>query len=384
MVLLARIVLGTVGVAGAIVLLVVVVGTFLPRVPVIGFLGSFLSGQYPVHVLPAAVLEAGVGLGLVALGVPTLGTTLVVVGGLALVGGLVVLGALTRTARAEGTRIDWWLALTALDQSGATPDATVTYRPGLDLDVVLPSGPGPHPVMVWVHGGSWVRGTRADRARSNRWFAEHGLAVVAVQYRLPGDEPLPGATLGEAQRDDVAAALAWVRDAGRGYGLDPTAVTLAGQSAGATLALSTTAALAGVPGAGLPGGRPTPPPAATVAFYPVVDLRLVAPGLQDAVFGGPARTEAALTRAASPTDLVAGALPPTMLVVGAADNFIRADLVRGYDAALRTAGVPGRLLQVPYADHVFDHPYGSPGGQIARPAVLAFVRDRAWTRTPRP
>jgi acetyl esterase/lipase len=156
-------------------------------------------------------------------------------------------------------------------------------------------------------------------------------------------------------------------------------VTLAGQSAGATLALSTTAALAGLPGASLPERTPTPPPAATVAFYPVVDMRLIAPGLQDAVFGAPAASVPALTRAASPSDLVAGNLPPTMLVVGTADNFIRADLVRRQDAALRAAGVPGRLLQVPYADHVFDHPYGSPGGQIARPAVLAFVRERAWT-----
>jgi acetyl esterase/lipase len=380
---LARFALGTVGVAGAAVLLVVVVGTFLPRIPVIGFFGSFLSGQYPVHVVPAALVGIGLGLGLVALGVPALGVVVAVVGGLALLGGLVVLGALHTAARAEGVRIDWALALRAVDQSGATPDLTVTYRPGLDLDVVLPAGPGPHPVMVWVHGGSWVRGTRADRIRSNRWFADHGLAVVAVTYRLPGDPALPGATLGEAQRDDVAAALAWVRGPGREYGLDPTAVTLAGQSAGATLALTTTAALAGVPGAGLPGAAPTSPPAATVAFYPVVDLRLVAPGLQVAVFGGPTSAFPTLTRSASPTDLVAGALPPTMLVVGAADNFIRADLVRAYDAALRASGVPGRLLQVPYADHVFDHPYGSPGGQIARPAVLAFLRERAWTPTPR-
>ena len=380
---LARIALGTLGVAGALVLLIVVVGTFLPRVPVIGFFGSFLSGQYPVHVVPAALLGVGTGLGLVALDVPRLGVVVAVVGGVALVGSLVVLGTLRSSARVEGVRIDWWSALADVDQSGATPDAVVTYRPGLELDVTLPPGPGPHPTMVWVHGGSWVRGTRADRVRSNRWFAEHGLAVVSVQYRLPEDEPIPGATLGESQRDDVAAALAWVRGPGRGYGLDPGAVTLAGQSAGATLALTTTAALAGVPGAGLAGTAPTDAPAATVAFYPVVDLRLVAPGLQDAVLGGPAGTLRTLTRAASPTDLVGASLPPTMLVVGAADNFIRADLVRAHDAALRAAGVPGRLLQVPYADHVFDHPFGSPGGQIARPAVLAFVRERAWTATPR-
>jgi hypothetical protein len=47
---LARIALGTVGVLGAAALLVVVLGTFVPRIPVIGFFGSFVSGQYPVHV----------------------------------------------------------------------------------------------------------------------------------------------------------------------------------------------------------------------------------------------------------------------------------------------------------------------------------------------
>jgi acetyl esterase/lipase len=77
---------------------------------------------------------------------------------------------------------------------------------------------------------------------------------VSVRYRLPGDAPLPGATLGEAQRDDVAAALAWVRGPGQDHGLDAGAVTLAGQSAGATLALTT-----GVAGATLAGDPPTPP-----------------------------------------------------------------------------------------------------------------------------
>ncbi|MEJ2869254.1 hypothetical protein WCD74_15875 [Actinomycetospora sp. OC33-EN08] len=105
----------------------------------------------------------------------------------------------------------------------------------------------------------------------------------------------------------------------------------------------------------------------------------IASGLQDAVFGGPGATRTRLTRAASPGDLVDARLPPTLLVLGAADNFIRADLVRGYDASLRAAGVPGRLVEVPYADHVFDHPYGSPGAQIARPAVLAFVREQVAT-----
>jgi acetyl esterase/lipase len=371
---LARVALGLVGVVGAVVLAVLVLGTFLPRLPVIGFLGSFVSGQYPLHAALGAVVGLGAGLGLLALGVPRLGGVVTTVAALAVVGTLVVLGTQAGAARAAGVRLDWGLALTAVDQRGAPPDLVVEYQPGLELAVHLPSGPGPHPVMVWVHGGSWVRGTVADRARANRWYADRGLAVVAVQYRLPGDAPLPGATLGEAQRHDVACALAWIGGPGAAHGLDPDAVVLGGQSAGATLALSTTAALTGVPRASLPGGCTAPAPRATVAFYPVVDMTQIAPGLQDAVFGGPTSARPALTRAASPGDLVDPRLPPTLLVLGRADNFIRADLVRGFDAALRAAGVSGRLVEVPYADHVFDHPYGSPGAQIARPAVLDFVR----------
>lgn len=372
--ILARAALGLIGVVGAVALAVIVLGTFVPRLPVIGFLGSFVSGQYPLHAALGALVGLAAGIGLLALGVPRLGGVVTTVAALAVVGTLVVLGTQAAAARAAGVRPDWALTLTAVDQRGAPPDLVVAYQPGLELAVHLPSGPGPHPVMVWVHGGSWVRGTTADRARANRWYADQGLAVVAVQYRLPGDPPLPGATLGEAQRHDVACALAWVRGAGTAHGLDPEAVVLGGQSAGATLALATTAALAGVPRASLPGGCPAPAPRATVAFYPVVDMTQIAPGLQDAVFGGPASARPALTRAASPDDLVDPRLPPTLLVLGKADNFIRADLVRGYDAALRAAGVPGHLVQVPYADHVFDHPYGSPGAQIARPAVIDFVR----------
>ena len=121
---LARIALGTLGVAGALVLLIVVVGTFLPRIPVIGFFGSFLSGQYPVHVVPAALLGVGMGLGLVALDVPRLGVVVAVVGGVALVGSLVVLGTLRSSARAEGARIDWW-----------------SRGPARDPELVQPPGP---------------------------------------------------------------------------------------------------------------------------------------------------------------------------------------------------------------------------------------------------
>jgi hypothetical protein len=56
--------------------------------------------------------------------------------------------------------------------------------------------------------------------------------------------------------------------------------------------------------------------------------------------------------------------------------------VRGDDRALRDDGVPGRLLEVPHADHVFDHPLRSPGAQLTRPAVAAFLGEHVGVRAP--
>ncbi|GLZ44390.1 hypothetical protein Acsp06_05750 [Actinomycetospora sp. NBRC 106375] len=362
--------------AGAVVwllaVLVVAVGTYAPRLPVIGFLGSFVTGQYPLHAALAGVV--GVGLAGLAwnLGARRDGPPMLVI---ALLATVALVGVVISQARAADTTIDWWAALTVTGQPDGHPDRTDQYgvdadgRP-LHLDLYRPTGPGPHPVVVWVHGGSWVRGERTDRTALCRWLADRGHAVVAVEYRLP-----PPAPVGEGQRRDVAAAASWAVEHAAEEHLDPDRVVLAGQSAGATLALSTTAGI-------LAGELTGPRPRAVVAHYPVTDLRAIAPQLQDAVLGGPAAQHPARTRDGSPADLVRPDLPPTLLVLGAADHFVFPDRVRAYDRALRAAGVPGRLVEVPHADHVFDFPFGSPGAQMTRPQVAAFLAEHVGTRTP--
>lgn len=283
------------------------------------------------------------------------------------VGMLVVLGSLAALARAEGVRLDWASALTVTGQPDGRPDRTVPYTPGRSLDVYLPPGAGPHPVVVWLHGGSWVRGERTDRTALNRWLAERGHAVLSVQYRLPPPSPV-----GQDQQRDVACAVAWAHDHAGELGLDAEHVVLAGQSAGATLALNTASGL--LDGSvRCPGGSGLPAPAGVVAYYPPVDLRLIDPSLQDALFGGSADRNPDLLRALSPADQLRPGLPPTLVLLGSADHFVFPEQVVTYARRLRAAGVPGRLLVVPYADHVFDQPFGSPGAQITRPAVARFL-----------
>ena len=105
------------------------------------------------------------------------------------------------------------------------------------------------PVLVFLHGGAFIAGSSHSPLIDGRRFAEHGVIVVNVNYRLglAGFLDLPGADPNRGLAD-VLAALRWVRRNIAAFGGDPTNVTLAGHSAGAIL---TGAAIASPESAGL-------------------------------------------------------------------------------------------------------------------------------------
>jgi para-nitrobenzyl esterase len=107
----------------------------------------------------------------------------------------------------------------------------------LTVDVRTPAaGDGKRPVVVFVHGGGFVTGSAGAALYDGRAFARDGVVLVTVGYRLgiPGFLTLEGAPDNRGLLD-VLAALRWVRDTIAVFGGDPAAVTVAGQSAGATL-----------------------------------------------------------------------------------------------------------------------------------------------------
>ncbi|QWL33246.1 carboxylesterase/lipase family protein [Rathayibacter toxicus] len=102
----------------------------------------------------------------------------------------------------------------------------------------------PLPVLVWIHGGLHVMGSHNDPLCDGaRFAARTGTVVVAVNHRLGALGFLTlDHLLGDDYRDsanlalhDVLAALEWVRTHVGAFGGDPSAVTLGGQSAGATM-----------------------------------------------------------------------------------------------------------------------------------------------------
>ena len=109
------------------------------------------------------------------------------------------------------------------------------------------------PVMVWLHGGSWVScaGTAPGFDGTNLARAQD-VVVVTVNHRLNIfgylrlDDPDPRfADAGNAGMLDLLAALRWVRDNAEHFGGNPNNVTIFGQSGGAAKVI----ALMGMPAA---------------------------------------------------------------------------------------------------------------------------------------
>jgi para-nitrobenzyl esterase len=101
----------------------------------------------------------------------------------------------------------------------------------LCLNVWRPRGGGPHPVLVWFHGGGFLTGTTADPTIDGTRLAARGLVVVTVAYRL-GALGYLGIDTTNCGLRDQRAALEWVQRHIEAFGGDPDRVTIAGESAG--------------------------------------------------------------------------------------------------------------------------------------------------------
>lgn len=102
----------------------------------------------------------------------------------------------------------------------------------LRLDILRPAGPGPHPVLVYFHGGGFAVGSKRTHRAVAAAYASRGYLVCNVDYRLAPQHRFPAAI------QDACAAWLWIGDHVGEHGGDSRRMALAGESAGANLALS--------------------------------------------------------------------------------------------------------------------------------------------------
>ena len=232
--------------------------------------------------------------------------------------------------------------------------------------LALPAGPGPHPVLVFLHGGP-VGGLACGEHPDPSAWVSSGLAVFVPDFRSSG--------IGGRQRmrqafgrrgfpaDDLEAGdvLAGV-DLLTARGLaDPAALTLFGHSYGGYLA-----------------GRIISRDhrfRAAVCCEAVADLRLLDPvskQMQAGWLGGDAGRMPHRWEAASPAESARCVRTPVLLIYAAAGDL--AAQGQAWRRALTSAGVENELIMVPGADHVFS---AGPAQQRLTDAVAGWLERHA-------
>lgn len=146
-------------------------------------------------------------------------------------------------ASADGGVPDTAPDATVCRSTGPRPVLDLRYHSeaGVDADLLsldlylptLPAGCAPPPLVVYVHGGAWVTGDKRNQIETKvSYFTGEGYAFASVNYRLAPSETRPAGVRYPVHPQDVARALAFLRDRAGTYGYRAERITLFGHSAG--------------------------------------------------------------------------------------------------------------------------------------------------------
>ena len=263
-------------------------------------------------------------------------------------------------------------------------NANVTYRRAnnteLKLDLYLPRNrPKPMPVVMYIHGGGWVAGTKEGSALSVMPYLQMGLPVVNVEYRMAANTEAPAAV------EDCRCALHWIVNNASRYNFDVNRIVVTGGSAGGHLAL-TTGLL--TPEAGFDRGctppeslrweraDPTVPKVAVIVnWFGITDVADLfsgpnAKGYAIEWFGSLADRDQ-LARRVSPLYLVRKDAPAVITIHGDKDTLVPYTHAQRLHEALARDGVRNELITIPNGGHG-----GFPPDQQSRAmaAVRAFLK----------
>ncbi len=259
-----------------------------------------------------------------------------------------------------------------------TAEHDVTYcelEEGLPqkLDVYYPESGGPWPVIMYVHGGSWREGDKAE-AEGLRGWNDRGYFIASVNYRMAQEGKFP------VMIEDVQCAVRYLRAHSDEYNLDPSRFGVIGASAGGHLVgLLGTADETAVWDQQSLYPDQSSRVQAVVAMAGIFDFSEKLPkGLNSSVhyaFGKLAGQESPELIAASPVTYISEDDPPFLILHGDRDGVVPVAQSELFHEQLTTAGVPATLIVVQGGDHGLQGPEATPTQEEIWQTIADFLEE---------
>jgi len=257
-------------------------------------------------------------------------------------------------ARRAGGSVNPFTAL-AVSSMASRPDEVLhdTPRKGQSIQVYRPRTPGPHPLLMDVHGGGW--NTDAKMPAVLRSLADDGWIVIRPSYPLSTKTTATWDKAPEA----VACAWNWAGTHTAQLGADSSAMVLMGDSAGGQLAINLGYQIA-------QSAAPTScgdlhEPDAIIGLYPALDLTqlasLKALGINHAAteyLGGTPKQHSDRYRNANSVTWISPKAPRTFILRGGRDTLVPPSGTDTFVNKARAAGVDVTDVNIPLFDHAFD------------------------------
>jgi acetyl esterase/lipase len=223
------------------------------------------------------------------------------------------------------------------------------------LDLYLPArSDRPLPVLVWVHGGAWLGGSKENCPAVP--LVARGYAVASINYRLSQHATFP------AQIEDCKAAIRWLRAHAGKYHLDAGHIGAWGASAGGHLValLGTSGGVKELEGQ---GGNldQSSRVQCVVDFFGPTDFTKMGGSHDDAnapeakLIGGPVQQHKEAAAKANPITYITPDDPPFLIMHGQDDRLVPIGQSELLHEALRKAGVESTLVRIAGNGH------GGPG-----------------------
>jgi acetyl esterase/lipase len=254
-------------------------------------------------------------------------------------------------------------------------DLDVTYCTMGDapqkMDIYYPASGGPWPALIYVHGGSWVEGDKAE-GEGWRYLNDQGFLVASVNYRLT-----MGTTKFPAMIEDVKCAVRYLRAHAAEYNLDANHIGALGASAGGHLV-----SLLGTsdPSAGWDVGEYLDQSSRVQAVVPISGFSDFTIKVFDEIdiyvmyaMGDLSGKSTEKTIAASPVTYITADDPPFLIIHGDNDGVAPVEQATVLQGRLEAAGVPSELIIVQNGSHSLTEADMVPTREEISQSILDFL-----------